>query len=104
MGWFRLRSTTELYPLDPVEALAELVDMVGADAVTSRARDRLAAGEALRAVHLAEAVLRLRPDHPGAVEVMVDGHQALLDAGGDVSFWESGWLHHQLEHFREVRG
>ncbi len=104
MGWFRLCSTTELYPLEPVEALAELVEMAGPDAVVSRARGRLAAGEPLRAVHLAEAVLRHRPDDSGAVEVMVDAHQALLDAGGDVSFWESGWLRHQLGHFRGLRG
>jgi alkyl sulfatase BDS1-like metallo-beta-lactamase superfamily hydrolase len=104
MGWFRLRSTTELYPLEPVEALAEVVEMAGTDAVVSRALDRLAAGEPLRAVHLAEAVLRLRPDDPGAAAVMVDAHQALIETGGDASFWESGWLRHQLERFREAGG
>ena len=103
MGWFHLRSTTELYPLEAAEAFAELVDEVGPDAVVARARDRLVGGDAVTAVHLAEAVLRLRPDHAGAVGVMIDAHQVLLDAGGDVSFWESGWLRHQMERWQMER-
>ncbi len=104
MGWFHLRSTTDLYPLEPAAAFAQLVDLVGPDAVIGRARENLAAGEAVAAIHLAEAVLHHQADHIGAVEVMIDAHQALLNAGGDVSFWESGWLHHQLERWRLSRG
>jgi hypothetical protein len=29
--------------------------------------------------------------------VMVIAHQALLDGGGGVSFWESGWLTSQRD-------
>ncbi|HXQ62627.1 MAG TPA: alkyl sulfatase dimerization domain-containing protein [Acidimicrobiales bacterium] len=100
MGWFRLRSTTELYPLEPVAAAAELVDLAGPDAVVGRARTVLAAGDPVTALHLAEAVLHRRHDHGGAVGVMVDAHRALLDGGGDVNFWESGWLQHQWEYWR----
>ena len=103
MGWFHLRSTTELYPLEAAVAFAELVELAGPDAVVERARDNLVAGEPVAAVHLAEAVLRLQPDHPGAVDVMIHAHQALLDAGGDVSFWENGWLRHQMERWRSTR-
>jgi glyoxylase-like metal-dependent hydrolase (beta-lactamase superfamily II) len=103
MGWFHLRSTTDLYPLEPAAAFAELVDLAGADAVVERARARLTVGEPVVAVHLAEAVLYVQPDHVGAVDVMIDAHQALLDAGGDVSFWESGWLRHQMDRWRIVR-
>ncbi len=103
MGWFTLRSTTELYPVEPAAAFAELVDLAGADAVVARARAKLAAGEPVAAIHLAEAVLCHQPAHSGAVDVMIDAHQALLDGGGDVSFWESGWLRHQLEHWRSER-
>jgi alkyl sulfatase BDS1-like metallo-beta-lactamase superfamily hydrolase len=103
MGWFRLRSTTELYPLEPVAAAAELVDVAGPDAVVERARAVLVAGEPVTAVHLAEAVLYRHRSHGGAVDVMVDAHQALLDGGGDANFWVHAWLRHQLEHWRRER-
>ena len=103
MGWFKLRSTTELYPVEPATAFAELVDLAGADAVVARARAKLAAAEPVAAIHLVEAVLCHQPAHGDAVDVLIDAHQALLDGGGDVSFWESGWLRHQLEHLRSER-
>jgi len=100
MGWFRLRSTTELYPVESTAACAELVDLAGADAVVGRARAQLAAAEPVVAIHLVEAVLRREPAHGGALEVMIDAHQVLLDGGGDGNFWESGWLRHQVERWR----
>ncbi len=103
MGWFRLLSTTELYPLEPVAAAAELVDLAGPDAVVARAQAKLAAGDPVTAVHLAEAVLHRHGDHDGAVGVMVDAHRALLDGGGDENFWASGWLHHQMEQWQRER-
>jgi alkyl sulfatase BDS1-like metallo-beta-lactamase superfamily hydrolase len=103
MGWFTLRSTTELYPLEPAAAFADLVELVGPDAVVARAGARVAAGEPVAAIHLVEAVLRREPDHAGAVDVMIGAHEALLAAGGDVNFWEGGWLRHQLERWRLVR-
>jgi alkyl sulfatase BDS1-like metallo-beta-lactamase superfamily hydrolase len=103
VGWFTLRSTTELYPADPVAAWTELVDLVGADAVVTRARAKLVVDEPVVAVHLAEAVLRHQPGHGGAIDVMIDAHRALLEGGGDVSFWESGWLRHQLENWQSER-
>ncbi len=105
MGWFTLRSTTELYPLEPAAAWAGMVDLAGPDAVVTRARAELGGGEPVVAIHLVEAVLRTRPDHAGAIDVMVEAHDALLDAGGDVNFWASGWLRHQRERWRlERRG
>lgn len=107
MGWFTLRSTTELYPLEWSAVGAELVALAGADAVVERARAKVAAGEPVIAVAMAEAVLRHQADHGnpahrGAVAVMIEAHDALLGAGGDVSFWESGWLRHQRERWRLV--
>ena len=102
MGWFRLRSTTELYPLDPVEVLAEVTDTTGADAVLSLARAKVSAGEAVVAIHLAEALLRRHPDHPGAIEVMTRAHQLLLDEGAEDNFWESGWIGHEIERSRSA--
>lgn len=101
VGWFRLRSTTELYPVEPSEAFEELVDLAGEDSVVERARAKLLADEPVVAIHLLEAVLRHRPTHRSAIEVMIDAHQALLESGGDVNFWESGWLRHQMDHLQK---
>jgi len=74
MGWFHLCSTTELYPLEPAAAFAELVDLAGTDAVVDRARALVSGGEPVAAVHLAEAVLWRRPDHAGAPAAEADPH------------------------------
>ena len=90
-------------PSIPSAAWTELVDLAGADAVVDRARAKLEAAEPVVAIHLAEAVLRHQPGHAGAVDVMIDAHRALLDGGGDVSFWESGWLRHQVANWESER-
>ncbi len=97
MGWFHLQSTTELHAERPIEAMAELVQVIGADAVCARAVELLVAGQAVRAIYLAEAVLYESSDHAGAADVMLRAHQFLLNSGGDLSFWESGWLVDQIK-------
>ena len=91
-GWFKLLSTTELYPAQHVEALAELVDAAGSEAALERGRAALARGDAVVAIHLAEAIVAVAAEHDGAAQLLADAHQHLLHNGGDVSFWESGWL------------
>jgi hypothetical protein len=34
---------------------------------------------------------------------MLDAHQRLLADGGGVSFWEDGWLEHQVQHWHTGR-
>jgi alkyl sulfatase BDS1-like metallo-beta-lactamase superfamily hydrolase len=101
-GWFRRRSTAELYPADPVEACAELAELAGQKPTLDLARARLAAGQPVLAIQLAEAVLARTPEDRAAAALMVEAHEALLAAGGDESFWESGWLRHQIERWRRV--
>ena len=96
VGWFQLRSTTEMYPDSSGAALAELVDAAGTDAAVGRAEAALARGDAVVAIRLAEAVEAQSPDDPRTRGVLVDAHRYLLDHGGDVSFWENGWLRHEL--------
>jgi glyoxylase-like metal-dependent hydrolase (beta-lactamase superfamily II) len=97
MGWFQLRSTTELYPVRPGSAIEQLVTMIGSDAVAERAAQLVVDGRPVEAIHLAEAVLAIDAEHRGAADVMVSAHDVLLASGGDVSFWESGWLRHQRD-------
>ena len=97
VGWFQLRSTTEMYPDSSGAALAELVAAAGTDAAVGRAEAALARGDAVVAIRVAEAVEMVAPEDPRVREVLVDAHRYLLDHGGDVSFWENGWLHHELD-------
>ncbi len=100
VGWFRLQSTTELYAADPREAIEDLVDLVGADAAAARAANRLAEGEPVRALLLAEGVLAVAPGHAAATAVAVEAHEALLADGGAGNFWLEGWLRDQLAGLR----
>ena len=100
-GWFQRRSTADLYGADPNEAAAELASLAGANTVLARARSRLEDGDVPTAIRLAEAVLAAERDHRGAAELLADAHDALLAAGGDVSFWENGWLAHEAERWRK---
>jgi glyoxylase-like metal-dependent hydrolase (beta-lactamase superfamily II) len=102
-GWFQRRSTAELYAADPAEATAALAARLDPDEVVALARERLDGGEAATAIRLAEAVLADRDDHRGAKALLLAAHEALLETG-DESFWESGWLRHQIARWRAALG
>jgi alkyl sulfatase BDS1-like metallo-beta-lactamase superfamily hydrolase len=101
-GWFQRSSTAELYPCDPADATRELAQLLGAERCVEAARAKLAAGETPTAIRLLEAALAVEPEDRSAARLMLDAHRSLLDAGGDVSFWENGWLEHQLAHWQKV--
>jgi len=90
-GWFHHTSTTELYPVGPEAVYDDLVALIGAAAIVQRAGERLDAGDALEAIHLAEIL----GDHPDARVVLRDAHQQLLDRA--TNFWERSWLTRQIE-------
>lgn len=101
-GWFHHRSATELYPVPVEEVLPDLVALAGgADPVVERARARLHAGDAVHALHLAEAALAAEPAHPGATEAAVAAHEALLAESGN--FWLTSWLRARIAALRGRR-
>jgi glyoxylase-like metal-dependent hydrolase (beta-lactamase superfamily II) len=89
-GWFHHRSTTELYDVPPSVIARDLVDAAGADALVAAAQARLAGGEPVAALYLADIVLDVERTHAGAIDVAVAAHEALLAAS--TNFWESAWL------------
>ena len=102
-GWFHQRSTTELYPIPPTEVYPDLVELAGgASAVAERARQRLAAGDAVAAIHLAEVALAAAPVSRPALEVHLAAHERLLEERGGRNFWETGWLRHQIARDRHA--
>jgi alkyl sulfatase BDS1-like metallo-beta-lactamase superfamily hydrolase len=101
VGWFKLESTTEFYPDSAPAALAELLDLAGIDAALDRAEAALARGNAPLAIKLGEAIAQRESDNARVRSLMANAHQYLLDNGGDVSFWENGWLRTELARWSE---
>lgn len=89
-GWFHHRSTTELYSVPQSVIAADIVSLVGADALVRTALDRLGAGEPVAALHLTDIVLSVDPEHAGAREVATRATQVLLSESEN--FWERAWL------------
>jgi len=96
-GWFHLRSTTELYPV-PRDALdPELVEMAGGvQAITERAAEHLARGEAVEALHLTDMALNTAPTDADALGVRLGALQTLLEESADVNHYEAYWLRDQI--------
>jgi alkyl sulfatase BDS1-like metallo-beta-lactamase superfamily hydrolase len=97
VGWFKLQSTTELYPDASSAALGELVAAAGRDAAFARAEAALARGDAVLAIRIGEALAASHPDDAPVRALLVAAHEHLLAHGGDESFWEHGWLRDQIE-------
>jgi alkyl sulfatase BDS1-like metallo-beta-lactamase superfamily hydrolase len=93
-GWFHHRSTTELYPVDPRDISADLVELAGADALVARAQTHLDADRPVLAIHLAEKVTDTDSGHPGARRVLQKAHERLLNDSNN--FWETAWLRKQI--------
>lgn len=93
-GWFHHRSTTELYPVEPAEVSADLVELAGADAIVARAQAHLDGGRPVQAIQLAELVTDADPGNAGAHRVLKAAHERLL-ADSD-NFWETAWLRKQI--------
>jgi len=95
LGWFHHQSTTELYPVPATSVHADLVDLVGPDALAKRARERLDAGSPVEAIHLAEIVLNVDGEHPAALDACIAAHRQ-LEAESD-NFWLLSWLRRESE-------
>ncbi|GLE54119.1 alkyl sulfatase dimerization domain-containing protein [Mycobacterium montefiorense] len=100
-GWFRHRSTTELYDVAPDSVAADVVNAAGADALVEAARAHVDKGRPLPAIHLTDLILTAQPAHPAAREVAADAHEALL--GDTENFWEKAWLTKSIDELRTDR-
>jgi alkyl sulfatase BDS1-like metallo-beta-lactamase superfamily hydrolase len=96
VGWFEFRSTTELYDVPPTAVHADIVDVVGgSQALVARARERLARGELMEALYLAEAALH-GGDDVGALDVVCSVHEQMLEQTGGQNYFETLWLQLQI--------
>ncbi|OBK46827.1 alkyl sulfatase dimerization domain-containing protein [Mycobacterium sp. 1081908.1] len=97
-GWFRHRSTTELYGVAPDSVAADVVRAAGAGALVDAARAHVTAGRPVQALHLTDLVLAVEPVHAAARAVAADAHEALL--GDTENFWEKAWLTKSIKELR----
>lgn len=98
-GWFHHRSTTELYAAPPDAVHGDLVELAGGpEPLVARAEARLAAGQPVEAIQLAEIALAAAPRHAGALRASLAAHERL--EAESLNFWLSSWLHRQSEHIR----
>jgi alkyl sulfatase BDS1-like metallo-beta-lactamase superfamily hydrolase len=93
-GWFHHRSTTELYPGGPQLVSPDIVELAGAEALVGRARRLLGDSDPVKAIHLAEIVVRAEPHNEAAKQVLIAAHERLLAAS--TNFWEAAWLRKQI--------
>jgi glyoxylase-like metal-dependent hydrolase (beta-lactamase superfamily II) len=100
IGWFHHQSTTELYPVRHSAVYTDVAELAGRDALAERAATRLAAGQPVEAIHLAEMALAGDASNTTAARIMLEAHQRLFAEGGDVSFWEDGWLTEKVRYWQ----
>ena len=90
-GWFTYTSVLDLYATRPEAVYSDVVDLAGAEALVARSEERLADGDRLEALHLAEMVLADDAGHVGALTVKLAALQSLFDEFGQRNFQEAGW-------------
>jgi glyoxylase-like metal-dependent hydrolase (beta-lactamase superfamily II) len=102
-GWFQFRSATELYHVPHWRVYPEMVELAGgAGAVAARAQARVAAGQPLEGLHLAEMALAAEPHNSAALRAQMAALELLLASSGGENFWEVGWLRYQIEETRKA--
>jgi alkyl sulfatase BDS1-like metallo-beta-lactamase superfamily hydrolase len=96
-GWFHFDSTTSLYAVPRSSINNDLAKLTGgAGPLSALARDKIAAGKPLEAMHLLDIALAAEPQHAGALQVKKDTLQALLAASGGSNLSEVMWLRSEI--------
>ena len=100
-GWFKHKSTTELYAVPQSSVYDDLVELAGIEALLARAADHLAAGRREQALHLLDIVLESDPDNSEAVDLALRAHESLLADARTFrttgNFWLEGWLENRIK-------
>ena len=101
-GWFRFRSTTELYAVPVEETYRELGELAGCDTLARRAHEKLEQKRPLEAVHFAEIALARDARHRDAWRAYVAAHEQLLAESHARNRWQKYWLEGEIARGRRV--
>lgn len=96
--WFHFDTTTELYDVPASSVYSDIVELAGADTLVARAKEHLAAGRPLEALHLLEAVLGNGNDHRLGLETRRAALEVLLERARSTfkNSYEIDWLRYRL--------
>ena len=96
IGWFDYGSTTELYGVPPSAVAPDLVELAGHDALLSKARLHLDAGEPLKTLHLTDILLAADPTDRSAIAVKKEALDRMLAACSGENMSETMWLRSEI--------
>lgn len=96
-GWFHYDSTASLYGVPRSSINADLAELAGgASALAARAKEKLAQGRPLEAIHLLDIALGAEPEESASLAVKAEALRQLQAASGGVNLSETMWLKSEL--------
>jgi len=96
-GWFHHDSTTSLYGVPRSSVDVDLVELAGgAAALAARAKQKVASGKFLEALHLMDIALGAEPKQADALNAKRDALQGLLKESGGSNLSETMWLKSEI--------
>lgn len=98
-GWFDpSRGTTELYGVPSSTVAPAIAEMAGGvDRLATRARDHVAEGLPLQALHLLDIAASADADNLLAREVRIEALKLLLQQSGGRNLWERRWIAAEIQ-------
>ena len=89
VGWFQMKSATEMYPVPVSDVYPDLVTAAGgADVVAKLAQRKLAEGNPVEALHLSEVALEAAPENQAALRAELAAYEKLLEESNDENHYE----------------
>ena len=96
-GWFRHKSTTELYAYSPQAIFSDLNNLIDKKEALKRIEEFIARSEYLKAINLCEIVIS-SDDNKEALKIYLDIHIILLkEAQKNSNRWIVKWLESEIE-------
>ena len=96
--WFHFDKTTELYGVPANTVYSDIVELAGADALTTKAHNHLTDNQPLKALHLIDIVLESESGHKLALLTRKSALQSLRSKAenGDMNSYEIYWLNYRI--------
>ena len=97
-GWFRHKSTTELFAYSPQSIFSELNNLIDRKEILKRIEELIASSEYLKAIHLCEIFISSNDDDKEALKMYLDIHIKLLKKSKKNSNrWIVKWLEAEID-------